>query len=504
MPPDLHPRRALAHPLWWVALALLAANDHLFKGAGVLPGALTGKLSDFAGLLVAPVLLAMLCGVRRRPGWIAAHVAVGVGFAAINLSPAIARMVEAATLPTPFPWWITVDPTDLVALPMLAVSAVVFARFAARPVMLRPIAARAGVALGGLACVATSAPEPEPLPEPPPDQGFISSASGSIAFINHTGSALVMRTRLLRPEVQVACPLTPQAASAMLHPDLFDAPEIWSIEPGSMLGLPLGGRGATGCGAALIDGPMGRRLVFVDRQVFPFRDFEVRSSETTLPEAVIALRGDGSSLPGHRAIGQAPTGDTVDEEGLCEGPEPGAGLDWTVPPVRVGTVVGHAIGPDGCHAVDIEAQDGGGRWYACTPGVELPIVEGEFIELRPTVDATGEGITVLLGLQGAIRLYRGFALPGGLFFGTQPVPAEETCGAGRRDACDGFVRPLRVVVAGQPVRLGEPVLLDERRDEVITILRAEQSLVVDAACDPWGALGTRFETVTVENPEDAR
>jgi len=56
------PPRALSHPLWWAALALLVANDHVLKGAGLLPESLTGKLSDFAGMIVAPPLLGALIG----------------------------------------------------------------------------------------------------------------------------------------------------------------------------------------------------------------------------------------------------------------------------------------------------------------------------------------------------------------------------------------------------------------------------------------------------------
>ena len=33
---------ALRHPLWWSALAILLLNDHLLKGAGLVPGWLTG------------------------------------------------------------------------------------------------------------------------------------------------------------------------------------------------------------------------------------------------------------------------------------------------------------------------------------------------------------------------------------------------------------------------------------------------------------------------------
>jgi hypothetical protein len=64
-----------AERAWASALALLLLNDHVLKCSGFLPGAVTGKLSDLAGLVVAPVLAAVLaallvgpgCGVRRPP-----------------------------------------------------------------------------------------------------------------------------------------------------------------------------------------------------------------------------------------------------------------------------------------------------------------------------------------------------------------------------------------------------------------------------------------------------
>ena len=127
------PRAFWQHPLWWVALIALALNDHLLKGSAA-PAALTGKLSDFAGLLVAPPLFAYLLAraqvPRARPlGWAAV---VGV-FAGINLSPGFARLVEGA-----LGWQIWVDPTDLVALPMAALA---WRLFASRGRFLRGAAA---------------------------------------------------------------------------------------------------------------------------------------------------------------------------------------------------------------------------------------------------------------------------------------------------------------------------------------------------------------------------
>ena len=117
---SMKPRHALTHPLWLGALALLVLNDHALKGAGLLPGWLTGKLSDVAGMLVAPLLLAVIAQVSSRHGWALAHVAVGVVFAAIKLSDTAAQAFETLTALTPFPWVIVVDPSDLLALPALA------------------------------------------------------------------------------------------------------------------------------------------------------------------------------------------------------------------------------------------------------------------------------------------------------------------------------------------------------------------------------------------------
>ena len=46
---------ALLHPLTLLSLGLWALNDHVLKGWA--PGALTGKLSDVAALVVAPTVL---------------------------------------------------------------------------------------------------------------------------------------------------------------------------------------------------------------------------------------------------------------------------------------------------------------------------------------------------------------------------------------------------------------------------------------------------------------
>lgn len=150
----------MLHPLFWVGLVALLLNDHVLKHAGVLPPLVTGKLSDFAGLWVAPAVLAALCGVRSRSAWAACHAAVGVGFASINVWPDAALTVAQTATALGVPSRIWCDPTDLVALPALWVGHRVLGAAAAGSVDLRVLwrasLSRGGLALGLFGCIATS------------------------------------------------------------------------------------------------------------------------------------------------------------------------------------------------------------------------------------------------------------------------------------------------------------------------------------------------------------
>jgi hypothetical protein len=146
-------------PAWWLALGLLIANDHLLKGAGLLPGWLTGKLSDVAGLIVAPVLAAALLRAGRARTRALAFALVAVPFVAIKLSPAAARGLVALVGALGIRWRIWCDPTDLLALAALPL-AWRLARGATASVPRPDRAARwrrvFGVALASVACLATS------------------------------------------------------------------------------------------------------------------------------------------------------------------------------------------------------------------------------------------------------------------------------------------------------------------------------------------------------------
>ena len=132
----------LVAPLPLAALAVLVLNDHYLKHAWRQPW-ITGKLSDFAGLFVFPLVLTSLwnvgrVGARKLLGsakdappvrltsrqLLAAAAGTGIAFTAIKLSPPLGEALAGA-LESLFPFAefaFVPDPTDLLALAVLPLS----------------------------------------------------------------------------------------------------------------------------------------------------------------------------------------------------------------------------------------------------------------------------------------------------------------------------------------------------------------------------------------------
>jgi hypothetical protein len=136
------PADGLLQPVVLAAIAVLLINDHVLKAA--YPGPVTGKLSDFAGLLFFPLLIVatweVFIGLSRR--WrgpsarplIVAAIATGSIFVAVKVSgegsAAFAELlgrfqwlgglsiawISGGRTPTFSPAVVARDPTDLVAL----------------------------------------------------------------------------------------------------------------------------------------------------------------------------------------------------------------------------------------------------------------------------------------------------------------------------------------------------------------------------------------------------
>lgn len=165
----------LYHPLPLSAVLVLAVNDHLLKGAGLLPGWLTGKLSDVAGLFFFPLLLCALARgatrlAARREREIedrgalamAAVLSTGAVFTAIKLCPPVNAWVAGV-------WGVMVmDATDLFTLPVLPLSAAFMLRSAPAIAAPRRFLDLGAVLAAALASAATSSSQPPAvMPEPP-------------------------------------------------------------------------------------------------------------------------------------------------------------------------------------------------------------------------------------------------------------------------------------------------------------------------------------------------
>ena len=228
------PLGALISPAWISALVLLALNDHLFKG--LYPGALTGKLSDFAGLFIAPALLAVLLSVKSRRGLIAGSIAIGAVFSAINLSPSLATMWDGAMSALLLPFHTTVDPTDLLALPALALGTLHASRALdtetkAPEQTPRRLPALALATIALFVCAASGGPTNT--------QRTPASFTGTVTILNKTNEMHQIEIYTLDQGVELDCDEVANNPDAILTDELFEGtfPRVVPLFSGEELAI---------------------------------------------------------------------------------------------------------------------------------------------------------------------------------------------------------------------------------------------------------------------------
>ena len=514
-------RRALMHPLWLGSLALLALNDHVLKGAGILPGAITGKLSDFAGLVVAPALLAVLLRLSSRRGLLLAHLATGAVFAAIKLSPAAAHAFEALTALTPFPWRITVDPTDLMALPALALAWQILLPAMQRPLPERPAAQRVAVALGSLACAATSE-NPQPPPPCGPDFcGEIPRENAALVLANATEAERLVRLRPLKDSVEVDCPTLLADPESALSRELFAPAETWLLQPNR--GLPLQNDNTAGCVAYLVDAD-GLAPTVLAWSSSQFVD-SFLSTATSSPDPgrtiMLSLDSNGKlALDVHQAVFKAPALEDPPVAPGCGSPPETVGVEWSTPlpvggPFLVESVVSS---PDDCHAIALENK---ATMYVCVPGSAMPFKAGDSLRVNELEINGGPSYTETAGEAPAARglLLRSgthslLAVRGNVLarysLAESPEPLTEPtvesdlaqgC-AGAHDECGSLLVPLEVGYLGDHVasitflRAGQTLNLEDGYG-TLHLVRADAMPIRDTDCPPFARGSRHYESVLV-------
>ena len=521
------PEQALRSPLWLGALLVLGLNDHWLKGAGLLSGLLTGKLSDFAGLLVAPALLAVVIRAHSRSAWLGCHVAVGVVFSALQLDANAAEFWGRGLSTLGISWVTVSDPWDLIALPMLALSARTLRQPRAAVDGHNRALTLAIAGVGLLLCTGTSRRD-EPGADLP--GGFFQVPSIGPRLSNPTDQTLTVQLRGLRDSVVLDCEAVAQNPGGLIPTSAFEPVVRYALPPGGQLSTDAHLHGGA-CSAVLISGEgLTPGLLFftltrTQAEGGAAGSFSAGAPLVEIAHADGAHTGFTSELAGlvHRWPGRRPE---VGE--ACELQPDKDRLDWSLGSISAGSYQLSAVteGVDGCMELTLhpmglamsgeqdagvetetlpedEAEDEGQAGFVCMPQELFPFETGDRVQVSSVDDG-------LLRMSAQDR--EGITLE--LVRGAQPTRSplvearvgEADCGFTVREACAEVVRPAQMRIDhADGTRLLETGELTEVEDHAGRRYRVLPTIVqvralVDTACAPDGSL-TDLEYIVLSEEE---
>jgi hypothetical protein len=389
MNPLTHPSsalpRAFAHPLWWLALALLLLNDHLFKGSHALPPVFTGKLSDIAGMLVAPPLVALLLGAARARARLLATLLVGGGFALIKLVPALAHVAEQLFSLLGVHSRIWLDASDLLALLALPLGHALCkpttksALRAGRPLRWTQ---RAGIALAAFACVATTGV----------GKKGDSGKRGDAPAVKNASSAKLSLI-VASTEGAGGCSLYRDDRVSLLTADAFHAARVLTLDADAQAALPLDTATAS-CGAASVGLPDGQQATVFWRSLDDLPSF-VPADDARRKARLITITGKpgsfklaiGGDLASFDLGGKAPSS-------TCDQPTPQYSLEATPLAMAQGFLELSEVrhDQDQCLVVDWfmgQGQTNPDTQRLCIPDWAFPFDPGERLSVTQELGALG-------------------------------------------------------------------------------------------------------------------
>lgn len=518
-------RVALTHPIFWGALVVLVVNDHWLKGSELLPGWLTGKLSDFAGLVAAPILLSALLSAATRSRRAVAFVIVGGWFTAANLFAPVAAATSSVAAWVGLSWTFWVDPTDLVALAILPLAWQVASHREGRSA--GRLGETLGLSLGLAACIAS----------PPPEPSWTTDAF----LYNGTGRDLQVSVRWV--EARVDCAAIRGRFAETLPRDVFGPGILFNVGAEATLPLdrglanpdvppdpfmppPLVETGHIGtCDAVMISAVgLPDTVVFwegLTPSVIP--DVVAGGDDELAVENGLHLLVDEPEAETIR-IRRPPSGyflaapvEVYDGGASCHDYGTITGFDWSELPSWSGESVRLSmVRPtiDGCVSVSLESDIGTSHYdaFVCVPPEDFPFLVNS--EVRIWND--GQRLRVVRDLRlddgsvwrtGELVVARGVGSFNEGPFTVDLIDVDAAC-MGVREECGGFRVPaaggLTMETTTRFVHPGDVVERDaaDGRRARLRVGRAEQMWVTHPACGAGrNELGPRLEALVVYGEE---